>query len=112
MEFMFKSEHYNHDLSWHDFQLDHSWAYGVAMVLCFLEFTSREWTLSSYENQIQEKGWLAKSLEFISNSKFSRIITIIGIAMVLIGHAFRIGSMFYAGSNFNHLVQTKKAEGH
>ena len=32
--------------------------------------------------------------------------------MVSLGHAFRIGSMFYAGSNFNHLVQTKKAEGH
>ena len=35
-----------------------------------------------------------------------------GIIMVLIGHLFRIGSMFYAGSNFNHLVQTKKIKGH
>ena len=76
------------------------------MILCFLEFTSREYNLKSYENQIQDKGWLAKSLEFISNSKFSRIVTVIGIVMIVIGHAFRIGSMFYAGSNFNHLVQT------
>ena len=35
-----------------------------------------------------------------------------GLVMVLVGHTFRIGSMFYAGKNFNHVVQTKKNMGH
>jgi len=35
-----------------------------------------------------------------------------GIFSVLIGHFFRIGSMFHAKSNFNHLVQYEKVEGH
>ena len=51
-------------------------------------------------------------LYFLDASTFSKVMTIIGILMVVIGHCFRIGSMFYAGSNFNHLVQTKKAVGH
>lgn len=37
MEFMFKCEYHNWDLSWHDFQIDHSWAYGAAMVMCLVE---------------------------------------------------------------------------
>lgn len=73
------------------------------MLLCFLEFKSREWTLSSYDES-QEKGWFMKTLDFICCSKFSNAVTIIGVVMVILGHSFRIGSMFYAGSNFNHLV--------
>ena len=41
MEFMFKSEFYHDDLTWHDFQIDHSAAYGVAMVVCLTEYTLR-----------------------------------------------------------------------
>lgn len=32
--------------------------------------------------------------------------------MVVLGHGFRVGSMFYAASNFNHLVQTSKVKDH
>ena len=54
MEFMYKSEFYNHDLSWHDFQIDHSKAYGIAMLLCLIEFKAREWTLNSYMLEIKD----------------------------------------------------------
>jgi protein-S-isoprenylcysteine O-methyltransferase len=36
----------------------------------------------------------------------------IGLAFIIIGHYFRIGSMFHASSNFNHVVQTKKKDDH
>ena len=38
MEYMYKAEYHHHDLSWHDFQIDHSKAYGAAMFACLLEF--------------------------------------------------------------------------
>lgn len=38
MEFMYKSEYHHMDLNWHDFQIDHSLAYGAAMIMCLVEF--------------------------------------------------------------------------
>lgn len=42
MEFMYKLEYHFQDLSWHDFQIDHSLAYVVAMCLCLLEYGSKQ----------------------------------------------------------------------
>ena len=36
----------------------------------------------------------------------------LGVVMVVIGQFFRTTAMLQAGSNFNHLVQTRKREGH
>ena len=40
-EFMFKQKHYYYDLTWHDFQLDHSVPYMVAMVMCLSEHSAK-----------------------------------------------------------------------
>ena len=115
MEFMFKSEYYQNDVSWHDFQLDHSWAYGVAMCLCFAEFSIRNYLLARYSHPMMDirlQGLFAQTLFFLEKSLASRIISMVGVCMTLIGHYFRIGSMFHAAGNFNHLVQTNKVQGH
>ena len=38
MEYMYKAEYHHIDLNWHDFQIDHSKAYGVAMLPCMIEY--------------------------------------------------------------------------
>ena len=38
MEYMYKAEYHHYDLNWHDFQIDHSKAYGAAMFACVAEF--------------------------------------------------------------------------
>ena len=38
MEFMYKLEYHFYDLTWHDFQIDHSLAYVVAMCVCLFEY--------------------------------------------------------------------------
>ena len=42
----------------------------------------------------------------------SRVLSWVGVAMVVVGHAFRVGSMFHCAENFNHRVQTTKADNH
>lgn len=37
---------------------------------------------------------------------------IIGVAMMIAGHFFRISAMFTAGSNFTHLISFRKKESH
>ena len=37
MEYLYKCKYHHAELDWHDFQIDHSWAYGAAMVMCLLE---------------------------------------------------------------------------
>ncbi len=39
-------------------------------------------------------------------------ILTVGLAMILLGHFFRIGAEFTAGSNFNHRIQFYKDEKH
>lgn len=49
-EYMYKCKYQfwgqDDKLSWHDFQIDHSWAYLVAMGLCFAEYGFRKWVTS------------------------------------------------------------------
>jgi protein-S-isoprenylcysteine O-methyltransferase len=112
-EYMYKLcyQHINEpDLSWNDFQINHSSAYIIAMMVCLAEFSLRRWYLSGIE--VNEPGYLAIVFGFIESSSFSRVVTGVGATMIIFGQYFRIGSMFHAGSNFNHLVQTKKQQGH
>ena len=101
------------DLTWHDFQIDHSWAYIVAMSLCIIEFTIRRWLLTGlYTQDANSLGIFTRILLMVESSQVSRLISGVGLFMMLVGHYFRIASMFHAGSNFNHLVQTTKQQGH
>lgn len=111
-EYMYKCRYqfFGNDkkLNWNDFQLNHSWAYNLAIFLCFCEYGARWYIISAWYPKFHyDVNALGKFVNFvytIDNSQISKIISIIGGTMVLIGHYFRIGSMFYAGTNFNHLV--------
>ena len=41
-----------------------------------------------------------------------RITLIVGLAMVIVGHTFRISAMFTAARNFTHVVAHEKVEEH
>ena len=44
--------------------------------------------------------------------KAEECLLVVGFAMLVIGQATRTMAMAHAGSNFNHLVQMKKKQGH
>ena len=48
MEYFYKLCYHFYDLSWNDYQINHSWAYGVAMVLCLTEFGAKWYILAHY----------------------------------------------------------------
>ena len=51
------------DLSWHDFQIDHSSAYIIAMAVCLTEFSLRRWYLSGVDTN--NMGYIAIIFSFI-----------------------------------------------
>lgn len=116
MEFMYKLEyHLKKGLTWHDFQIDHSKAYAGAMFLCMLETRVRQRIIGHFARQIMDiknQGFIAQTANAIEYSTLSKIFTGVGVCMVLVGHLFRVWSMFHAGKSFNHFVQTKKAQDH
>ena len=95
MEFMYKLSYHYYDLSWHDFQIDHSKAYVIAMCVCLTEYWLKRYFGTEYF-----------LVEMVSESQVSKGLTALGIMLVVIGHYFRIHSMFHAKANFNHLVQS------
>ena len=83
--------------------------------MCNVEYTIRNFLLDRYKGSMGEVrllGFFAQALYLAEHSYASRILSIVGICSMITGHFFRIGSMFHAASSFNHLVQTKKAQGH
>lgn len=43
---------------------------------------------------------------------FTILLMALGLAMIVVGHIFRIGAEFTAGSNFNHKIQFYKDDNH
>lgn len=72
--------------------LNHSTAYHVAMTISVIEF------------------WI--EAYFLPEMKTIVPIICVGVLFTLIGQVFRSAAMGTAKSNFNHIVQTKKAEEH
>lgn len=107
MEYVFKLCFHNYDLSWHDFQIDHSWAYAAAMLLCLVEYGSKQALISKYADSKDISPVVIMSLTVaraIDESMVSVCVSHLGKVLIFVGHYFRIHSMFHAKSNFNHLV--------
>lgn len=79
-------------LSLDSFLINHSWEYGVAAILSWLEFWV-EWY-------------------FVPSLKTFKIVCLIGFFMVIFGETLRKVAMFTAGSNFTHQVQVVKRPNH
>ena len=92
MEYMYKAEYHHETLSWHDFLLDHSMAYLIAMFVSFSEYMSRSYFKTNA---------LVSTFE---NSKITQYIMYYGLFQLYVGHFFRIWAMFHAKKNFNHEV--------
>ncbi|KAI1309350.1 Protein-S-isoprenylcysteine O-methyltransferase [Halotydeus destructor] len=74
------------------FLLNHSREYGLAAVGSWIEF-------------LVERHFFPGLKEF-------KFITMIGLILCIGGELMRKGAMFNAGSNFNHIVQARREEGH
>lgn len=73
-------------------------AYNIAHTLAFLECTLRSYL---WPNEAE------RPLHILYSGGL-----LLGLCLVIIGQITRTVAMAYAGSNFNHLVQSKKKEGH
>jgi hypothetical protein len=56
--------------------------------------------------------YLILGRELKTECTYARVCLFIGCILISIGHILRIGAMFTAARNFNHIVQTNKQEGH
>ncbi|XP_066974840.1 protein-S-isoprenylcysteine O-methyltransferase [Macrobrachium rosenbergii] len=79
-------------LSLDSYLLNHSISYGLAAVTSWIEFFLEWWLLPEMKTQ-----W---------------ILSILGIIVCLWGEIVRKSAMLTAKTNFNHIVQTKREEGH
>jgi len=61
---------------------------------------------------MNDEWYLTCFLKGVDESKISKFLSTIGLIMVIIGQYFRVGSMFHAASNFDHIVQTRKQNDH
>lgn len=104
-EYLYKCSYHHWDVSWHDFLLDYSLDYAVAMFVCLVEYFSRlayfKTLMRSGTQEFEGFQWV---VVMVCRSECSRYLSGVGMAMVLVGHYFRIHAMFHAKSNFNHLI--------
>jgi len=80
------------NLSWDSYLVNHSYAYGVAMVLSWLEYGLEAWLLPSTKEQ--------------------SLVTGLGLLLCVVGELVRKSAMLTAGKSFNHLVQSSRSEEH
>ena len=81
-----------HTLSINSFLINHSWEYGIAAIVSWIEYC-----LEYY---------------FFPSMKYVHFISCIGIVMVICGEFLRKAAMFTAASNFTHIVQFRKRHNH
>ena len=79
-------------LSLDSYLLNHSISYGLAALTSWIEFFLERWLLPEMKTQ-----WF---------------LSFIGIIVCLWGEIVRKSAMLTAKTNFNHIVQTKREEGH
>ncbi|KFM64833.1 Protein-S-isoprenylcysteine O-methyltransferase, partial [Stegodyphus mimosarum] len=79
-------------LSLDSFLLNHSKEYGIAALCSWMEFFV-EWY-------------------FFPHWKELRWVTAVGLFLCIVGELVRKGAMFTAGTNFNHIIQSHREEGH
>lgn len=94
-EYMLTAVYNYESLSVDSFILNHSREYIFAMTASFFEFNIE-----------------ALLFPTIKSSKISRIISFTGLLLVIFGEGFRKLAMVSAKTNFSHIVQYRKVEGH
>ncbi|KAL8811027.1 MAG: hypothetical protein Q9200_002116 [Gallowayella weberi] len=86
------------------------YAYNLAHTLAFLECIFHNYTTSRYH---PERIFLYPFAAFLPDEAGTRAAwMMLGLAMLLVGQGIRTLAMAQAGTNFNHLVQSKKKQGH
>lgn len=83
------------NLSWDSFLVNHSVPYWVAMTVSWAEHLAWAWATPS-----------------LHVSPLGGAVTRLGLAVCALGEAVRKMAMLQAGRNFNHLVQSQKADDH
>lgn len=72
------------------FLLNHSKEYTVALLACWTEFSVEALLLPELKRQPE--------------------VVVAGAVLALVGHWFRVGAMWTAGSNFNHEIMQRVRE--
>lgn len=79
------------------FLLNQSVSYTIAVSVSFIEFNALQKWCDFYK---------------VMPSLITMPLMALGLSMIVVGHVFRIGAEFTAGSNFNHKIQFYKDEKH
>jgi protein-S-isoprenylcysteine O-methyltransferase len=80
------------EVSTDSFLINHSWEYGLAMLMSWLEFFLEAMIVPAM--------------------KINLYVRFFGLFLVMFGELFRKLAMYTCGSNFNHYVQEKRKTGH
>ena len=94
-EYLLTALYNTSDLSIDSFILNHSFEYHIAIAASLVEFNAE-----------------AYFFPVMKTSTTSRYISFIGLVLVIFGECMRKLAMITAKSNFSHLVQYRKVEGH
>jgi protein-S-isoprenylcysteine O-methyltransferase len=84
-------------------------AYNIAHASALIEFATRKWLQSSYRPSWIE---LPFRLPTLLPTVPSYLPLLLGFTLVAIGQVVRTAAMAEAGKNFNHIVQSRKRDGH
>lgn len=78
--------------SLHDFMLFHSPHFMLALTIALVEYFVE--------------------LHFVPSLKSHTLLSVVFTGVTLVFQGFRSTAMYYAGTNFNHYIESKKREGH
>lgn len=81
------------NLSFDSFLVNHSWQYGLAMLISWVEYFTQLWLLPEVKLSLP-------------------VVSYTGLLICLLGELIRKLAMLQAGRNFNHIVQSNKADEH
>lgn len=91
-EFVTTALYNQSEVSTDSFLINHSWEYGMAMLVSWIEY--------------------GIELMLFPSLKTNLYIRLLGLFLVIFGEFFRKLAMYTAGTNFNHYVQESRKDGH
>jgi len=91
-EFVTTALYNQNEVTLDSFLLNHSWEYGLAMLVSWIEFFSE--------------------ILIVSSIKTNLYVRFLGLFLVMFGELFRKLAMITAGTNFNHYVQERRKNDH
>lgn len=91
-EFMATAMYNSTEVTTDSFLINHSWEYGLAMLVSWIEFIIEATLFPSLKTNLY--------------------VRFFGLFLVMFGELFRKLAMYTCGTNFNHYVQERRKEGH